>query len=74
MAIMRTGLNSQHGYVVNCSKRLGGGDKMNSLREKVIMPWQIIQQVIEEQREIDCEMKRMEQIFEEEWNKYGDKR
>lgn len=47
---------------------------MNSLREKMIMPWQIIQRVIEKQREIDCEMKRMEQTFEGEWNKYGVKR
>lgn len=33
--------------------------------------WQIIQQVIKKQREIDKEMKRKEEEFKEKWNQWG---
>ncbi|NPV74272.1 MAG: hypothetical protein HPY89_10960 [Pelotomaculum sp.] len=36
--------------------------------------WQVIRQVTEKQREIDNEMRRMEEAFKEKWNQWGIKR
>lgn len=45
------------------------------LRKKIRpASWQIVRQVTEKQREIDSEMRRMEEAFTEKWNQWGTKR